>query len=92
MDVGKEGGRSRYQMRYAAGEYWILDMEQEGLPYKKPLSVNEVGAAIWKMMERGMKQEEIADCLCREYGEEREIILEDVAAFQKMLLKSGYFL
>lgn len=86
------GRKSRYQLRYAAGEFWILDMEQEGVPYKKPLSVNEAGAAIWKMMERGMEQEEIADCLCREYGEARETILEDVAGFQEMLQKSGYFL
>ena len=84
-----ESRKSRYQLRYAAGEYWILDMEQEGVPYKNPLSVNEIGAAIWKMMEQGMGQEEIANSLCLEYSAEREIVLEDIGKFQKMLQEFG---
>ncbi len=85
----EESNKSRYQLRFAAGEYWILDMVQEGVPYMKPLSVNEVGAAIWKMMERGMGQEEIADSLCLEYQVERKIVLEDMGNFQKMLQEFG---
>lgn len=89
MTKVEESRKSRYQLRYAAGEYWILDMEQEGVPYKKPLSVNEIGAAIWKMMVQGMGQEEIADSLCLEYQAERKIVLEDIGKFQKMLQEFG---
>ena len=89
MTKVEESRKSRYQLRYAAGEYWILDMEQEGVPYKKPLSVNEIGAAIWKMMVQDMGQEEIADSLCLEYQAEREIVLEDIGKFQKMLQEFG---
>ncbi len=83
---------SDYQLRFAAGGYWILDMGQEGVPYKKPLSVNEIGADIWKMMEQGMERDEIADRLCREYGAEREIVMEDIEHFQKKLREFGYSL
>ena len=46
---------SAYQLRYAAGQYWLLDMEQEGSPYKHPKNLNCVGAEIWKRMESGQQ-------------------------------------
>ncbi len=84
-----ENVSSGYQLRYAAGEYWILDMEQEGVPYKKPLSVNAVGAEIWQMMEAGMGEREIADCLCREYQVERNMVLGDMEQFRERLREFG---
>lgn len=79
----------RYQLRSAAGLYWILDMEQEGVPYRKPLPINEIGAGIWKMMEQGMEQTEIADAMCREYKVERETVLQDIVQFRKSLREYG---
>ena len=35
--------KERYQLRQAAGAYWLLDMEQ-GEQYKKPFMLNECGA------------------------------------------------
>ena len=37
----------RYQIRQAAGMYWLLDMEQPGIPYRQPVLLNETGAAFW---------------------------------------------
>lgn len=85
-----EMGRSRYQLRFAAGQYWILDMEQAGIPYKKPLMVNEIGAGIWEMGSKGMGREEIAECLCREYHAGRQEVLEDIDRFRKQLETAGY--
>jgi len=84
--------KARYQLRRAAGMYWILDMGQKGVPYKKPLSINEIGAGIWGMMEQGMGQDEIADALCRQYQVERDMVLEDIEKFRKQLWKFGLFL
>ena len=36
----------RYQLRHAAGRYWLLDMQQEGLVYHKPIELNECAAFI----------------------------------------------
>ena len=47
---------ARFQLRHAAGIYWLLDMEQEIGTYKKPLPMNEAGAEIFKLMQEGKKQ------------------------------------
>ena len=46
MPLESKSGRTLYQLRYAAGIYWLLDMSQPGYPYRKPLPLNEMGAAI----------------------------------------------
>lgn len=79
----------RYQLRHAAGMYWLLDTWQEGVPYKKPLSMNEIGADIWKMMVQGQDKEQIVMALCREYQVTQEIVLQDVEQFQAQLLEYG---
>ena len=77
----------RYQLRYAAGLYWLLDTEQPGVPYKKPLSMNGVGADIYQMMTKGLNREQIAEALCEEYQMPRSEILQDVEQFQAQLEK-----
>ena len=57
----------RYQLRYAAGLYWLLDMEQSGYFYVSPLPMNECGAQIWNMLESGMSEEAICKRLCEKY-------------------------
>lgn len=79
----------RYQLRYAAGMYWLLDTWQEGVPYCAPLSMNEVGAHIWNMMLQGLDREQIVEALCKEYGAAREIVLPDVEQFQAKLTEYG---
>ena len=39
-------GDRRYQIRHAAGQYWLLDMHQEVEDYKAPIVMNETGALI----------------------------------------------
>lgn len=78
-----------YQMRYAAGLYWILDMEQKGVPYRKPLATNEVGARIWKAFVLGETEEGIAEKLSVEYQVSRDEIREDIAQFWLQLEQYG---
>lgn len=79
----------RYQLRYAAGIYWLLDIDQEGVPYKKPLPMNEMGAAIWEMMVQGLDKEQIVRALCREYQVTAETVKCDVEQFQNQLAEYG---
>lgn len=80
---------SGYQLRNAAGVYWLLDMEQSGYPYKPPMILNEVGADIWNMIGNGKSKEQIVDSLSREYQVERSIIAKDVQAFWDKLEENG---
>ncbi len=79
----------RYQIRHAAGLYWLLDMYQEGVPYKAPLAMNEMGASIWEMMAGGMGTDEIIDTLAARYQENRETIAHDVEQFRSRLEAYG---
>ncbi len=74
-----------YQLRYAAGIYWLLNMKQRGFSYIRPLSLNECGAYLWRMLSEGAGQAEIVTRLCEEYGLAREEALRDVEAFLKEL-------
>ncbi len=79
----------RFQLRYAAGMYWLLDMEQTGENYRRPLSMNEVGARIWEMTARGHDRDQIVDALCKEYQAERELVEPDVESFLRQLSEYG---
>ena len=79
----------RYQLRYAAGMYWLLDTCQEGVPYKAPLTMNKTGADIWDMMSEGLDREEIAEKICGEYGTDRATAQRDIEQFQAQLAEYG---
>ncbi len=84
-----EKSEKRYQLRLAAGVYWLLDMAQEGRKYKKPLKLNAMGADIVKMMENGKSIELIIEELCEEYQVEQEILRGDVHSFIRQLKEYG---
>lgn len=79
----------RYGLRQAAGLYWLLDMEQEGMPYKSPLPLNQMGAAIFQMMGQGMELGQMADAVSREYQVEQQTALQDIIQFKKQLREQG---
>lgn len=65
--------------------YWLLNMKQRGLSYVRPLSFNECGAHLWRLLCGGADQAELVTRLCGEYGLSREEALADVDAFLKQL-------
>ena len=53
--------KNRYQLRCAAGKYWLLDMEQDGETYRPPLMLNESGAYIFRQYMAGNTADKIAE-------------------------------
>ena len=51
----------RYQLRYAAGTYWLSDTNPEGSVIPRPLELNETATEIWKMLEDEKNTEEMAE-------------------------------
>ena len=78
-----------YQLRAAAGQYWLLNMEQKGVPYQGPVALNAMGAEIWNRLQRGKTSAVIAEELSIQYETSSEEILEDVLAFCEQLKKQG---
>ena len=75
----------KYQLRYAAGLYWLLDMQQSGAAYIQPVPLNAGGAQLWRMLERGMSEAEMCKWLCEEYGLPPEQAQGDVRDFLAQL-------
>lgn len=59
MEQDKKSGNNGYELRKAAGLYWLLDLRQDGEHYKPPLAMNEMGAEIFKYRQLGDNEEEI---------------------------------
>lgn len=81
-----------YQLREAAGAYWLIDMRQDGRRYKKPFCMNETGARIVRGLSERRTQEELAGELAADYGMPVELLREDVRLFCKQLQENGIFL
>lgn len=79
----------QYQLREAAGRYYLLDMEQSGMPYKRPMEMNAIGTEIWKMIQEDYTTEDIVLKLAEEYEADVADIREDVLQFQKNLTMYG---
>jgi hypothetical protein len=72
---------AEYQLRRAAGKYWLLDMQQQGFDYHSPICLNESGAYLWQLYQTGCTREEIAGQLSREFGLGWEEALQDTNDF-----------
>jgi len=80
--------KDRYQIRHAAGKYWLLDMEQTG-DYKQPIVMNETGALILENYWRTGSYEKTAEALAAVYEIEPEEVSGDVEAFLEQLKQQG---
>lgn len=83
------GTGKAYQLRHAAGRYWLLDMQQEGPDYQKPVELNECAALIWKWNDQGKTQDEIAQELHNMYEIPMEQAKEDTQEFIRSLKEQG---
>lgn len=80
--------KERYQLRQAAGAYWLLDMEQ-GEQYKKPFMLNECAAYIYRAYISGMSEDEIMQAFAKEYGLSFSCAQSDVGQFMMELRQQG---
>ena len=81
------GGKpeKRYQLRHAAGLYWLIDMEQPDKSYHGPVPLNEGGARLWRMIDGGASLDEICQRLCAESGISMERARADADDFIQQL-------
>jgi len=78
-----------WQIRHAGGNYWLLDMEQDGLEYKFPMSLNDSGMFIYQRLADGKSVEEIADEMSSSFVISKEEAAADVKDFVKQMVKKG---
>lgn len=84
--------KKRYQIRKAAGLYWLVDMEQSGIDRQEQIVLNESGAYIWKQYERLRSEVAVAEELNGEFDIPVEEALADVEQFLRQLKDQGMVL
>lgn len=82
----------RYQIRYAAGVYWVLDMRQNGKEPVRPVMLNESGAGLLRMLLNNQPREALVEYLCQLYELDRQQAKQDVADFVEQMRKEGIVL
>lgn len=82
-------GNERYQLRKAAGLYWLVDMEQSGVGRQEQIVLNESGAYIWKQYWLLRSETAVAEVLSREFGISVQEGLTDIRQFFQQLKEQG---
>lgn len=80
-----KGFREKYRLRRVAGMYWLINIEQPGIPYEKPIALNQTGAKICGMLEDGAGAEEIAKEMSASYGISISEARDDLEQFVRQL-------
>ncbi len=79
----------KYTLRYAAGIYWLIEIDQRKPNYVQPLPMNETGALIWKWMKAGYTPKDITKMLHNQYKITCEEANKDVRGFLEQLSIMG---
>ena len=78
-----------FVLREIAGDILLVPAGKTALDLNGMLTLNEVGAEIWKMLPEGENEEEIVERLLRDYDAEPAQVREDVSAFLDRLRGLG---
>lgn len=79
-----------YMLQTVAGSSVVVPVGAEAFSFKGMLTLNEVGALVWKALENGNTAENIANEVVKEYAVDFETALSDVNGFIERLREKGF--
>ena len=78
--------KDNYVLQKIVDEYIVVPIAQEADRINGVFNLNETGAFIWQVLEKGtMTHDELVEALYLKYNEDRFIIEEDVNEFLEQL-------
>lgn len=84
MKVQKE-----FVLREIAGDYVIIPTGKTVLTFNGLITVNEVGADLWKMLQSDVTFEDLVQGILKEYDVDEETAREDIQEFLDTLIRGG---
>ena len=81
----KEG----FVLRKVADTWVVLAIGAASVDFNGMLTLNNTGAKLWELIEKGVDREGLADALTAEYEVSKEQALEDVDTFYRKLVQAG---
>ena len=82
----KEG----YMLSNVAGSDIVVPVGSEALSFKGMLTLNEVGAFVWRALEKDNTAENIANAIVEEFNVDYDTALSDVNRFISRLRDKGF--
>lgn len=73
----KEG----YMLREVAGSYVVVPLGQAALDFNGMITLNEMGAFLWKKLEQGSTKEALLEAVLEEYEVTQERALAGIESF-----------
>ena len=84
MRVDKE-----FVLREIAGDYIIIPTGKTVLDFNGLITVNEVGAFLWNMLQEEVSVDDLVKGILSEYEVEEEVAREDIQEFLDTLISGG---
>ena len=81
--------REGFILREVAGTFVIISAGDDNLDFKGVITVNEVGALIWRGVEAGIGKEEIVEKIVSEYDVAKDIASADCDEFLAQLISKN---
>ncbi len=76
-------------LREVAGSYLVVAVGARVKDFNGMVNLNETGAFLWKLLEKGATEEEAVAELLKEYDVDEETAKADVKAFVSKLTEAG---
>ena len=71
-----------YTLKEVAGEFMLVFQDETNVDFSKVITLNELGAFIFKGLSSGLNEEEIVSAILNEYeGAPEETVRNDVSSF-----------
>lgn len=81
--------KQNYALREVAGDLLLVPQGKAGVNFNQMLTLNEVGAEIWKLLPQVDSEEEIVNRLLQEYEVAPEVLRADVREFLDTVRQLG---
>ena len=78
-----------YQLRHAAGVYWLLKVSPLSMQYCQPIMLNDAGAFLWRLIINQVDIDKMNQYFVQEYEIEQEEAKRDIEAFCDRLEQFG---
>lgn len=81
--------KENFVLRKVADTWVVLAIGAASVDFNGMLTLNNTGAMLWELLEKGGDRESLADALTSEYEVSREQALADVDTFYQKLVQAG---
>lgn len=68
-------------LRQVAGNYIVIGVGEEAVDFNGMITVNETGAFLWGVLEKGATKEDMLSALMAEYDVDEETAKKDITDF-----------